>query len=572
MDLEDHIRDATAAQREHQKALRENTLRLLETGAETSGVLVSELLQPRQLLQQLCGNQLDWVALPDIYPTLQTVVTAKHVVEKARETPYAAGEDSWFDRHRGLLSAPKNAKVGAVRYSPCRLGICMCKPGFHKAALARVAAFLRLHDQTQLVQGDLVLTFSGYLLEPRPLGGNKKQSTSLHQAIDVGTPGHGQLVTELHAHVSSCCLRPFRPVLMQLLEISRDGDHITFVPAEDFGKPVLQNIYEWLFHTLNPTFAWDVCSRALSQRHTAIARIHQGEARCDDVVLAEPRRIWKAHWEMVRTRQAQPPAHERLLVAEDNRADIQQHDERARGASGDDDVFPELFGDSDVEEVLEEEKEEEADPLSELAAFAETQLQDEMGNRPMESSSSSDSDTTTTTSHADSDGHAPDAGPAHSPEPAATPRREAGRAVQPATHSWGPFRITFRPATGGKAPQWQATCRYHAQYTASGRIQTQCTRSRTLEGGDVNSAANLRVLRMLKDWLLQGEGIADKSAHQRLVIREEKGDETLNQELSELLPVPDEPRGGTPDRRAAAADARSDSEPAPARPKRQRRS
>ena len=79
------------------------------------------------------------------------------------------------------------------------------------------------------------------------------------------------------------------------------------------------------------------------------------------------------------------------------------------------------------------------------------------------------------------------------------------RQVQPATHTWGAFRITWVAAGASQRwGAWQGTCRYHA-----GSAKTKCTKRLTvLQEGAVDET-----LQRIRMWLLQANLFIRKDEH-----------------------------------------------------------
>ena len=155
------------------------------------------------------------------------------------------------------------------------------------------------------------------------------------------------------------------------------------------------------------------------------------------------------------------------------------------------------------------------------------------------SSKSSSSSSSSTSSDGDNDGSA--LNDVAVPAETSQTHSAISRAVQSGTHSYGPFRITFRKGTPSQKAGWQATCLFHAKYGRDGKIQTRCTRSVTLGAAAVDSDESKACLRALYTWLLSGAETESKTAHQALQI-ESLDDDTLDAALT-VLQVPEDPVG-----------------------------
>ena len=136
----------------------------------------------------------------------------------------------------------------------------------------------------------------------------------------------------------------------------------------------------------------------------------------------------------------------------------------------------------------------------------------------------------------DPDNEQDDADPADADHTATTAKKPewskvlyAGRKkLQPPSHMWGPFRLTYRygkPGKPGKKPvaaSWQMTCPLHAH-----KEKTKCTRT-VIEVGATELERQLGLCR-LKYWAVTGVHLASKEAHQKHLGKARDWPKSFNQ-------------------------------------------
>ena len=371
--------------------------------------------------------------------------------------------------------------------------------GFGRQCCPRLSVFLKKHDVASLVGGDIIIHFTPFLLD---VAGNEGRNTSdLSDNDTARSLGGGVELESVYGHISTCCLKPFRPVLLEVR---------SFVPRTVDEKPTLHNIYEWVSHKMDPSLAWDLASLQLSRRQVGIAHLGSGEVTAM-VTAIQPQRIWRGSASESQTRR-RAPAHERLLGQRgEGRHEAAGSGEPAEAdeAQDEDQNWDNMFHDED-------ELAEDLFTALETVAFQieEPSLAEPDQHNPARpvqpSTASSSTSSSSDSSSSDSDVLVEVTPPtAADTQPRPLEQRQSAnqvtRVVQRGTHSWVAFRLTYRPGCSGKKPQWQATCRYHSDYSSEGRIQTSCTRSRKLESDDPGSECSQAVLRELKAWLLEGK-------------------------------------------------------------------
>ena len=103
--------------------------------------------------------------------------------------------------------------------------------------------------------------------------------------------------------------------------------------------------------------------------------------------------------------------------------------------------------------------------------------------------------------------------------------------------TWGPCLMTWVRRANSDVRGWQATCPCHLD-EATGR---SCTRSRSFKGtDDAGSAESLRVLNLLKHWLVAADGHDSKHGHQHVSderVLQEGLDEVRLREAMEAIPT-----------------------------------
>ena len=102
-----------------------------------------------------------------------------------------------------------------------------------------------------------------------------------------------------------------------------------------------------------------------------------------------------------------------------------------------------------------------------------------------------------------------------------------------ASHRFGDFLFTWRPAKGGHKPAWQVTCPYHREGS------TKCTRTRTLPNSDSNADADSAALLLsLRAWCLAAEECTTKREHMQLQPQEPFESSELQHIAVQALPPP----------------------------------
>ena len=264
------------------------------------------------------------------------------------------------------------------------------------------------------------------------------------------------------------------------------------------GHPAFFTVYDWIAQFIAPHLAWDLEVSFFSESQSPVAaicgRVH---ARRFDVA---PRRIWCADWETrrrrVRRQRAQNDdnhgrADEDQSLQGDQEAsvfdDLDAQEDEAQGSdesesgSGEEDLLQALVEGAVVEDEHETEVE---DPGARDGHPQDISLARARRLAPSSSSSSSSSGSSSSSS-----------------EDRDESREGIVRTVQEDTHSWGPFRLTWRAATRTQRSAWQATCKHHADYQGTA-VRTRCTRSMAASGPATEDGQ--RALRVLKAWLLGG--------------------------------------------------------------------
>ena len=552
MDIEDQLSFAAKSARSLKKLEREAYRSLLKKAATDSLERSQEFLQRRAFLKDLLAGHasLHSISAHD-WPTFILSTNALQAVQPVLESQVPDLVGKWQARHQGLLTAERDAEVKPIRFSPCRFGVCVCKPGFHRTVLARVSRFIKSLDVEDLT--DVVLTWKGYLLDdppPHERRSNKVPSPIVSvawtSAQEVGSGAH--ISPDLHTHISLHQQRPWRCTFMEMSVSTKTGHqhddpgHALLQPVLQNQKPVLHNVYEWAYQSLRPDFAWDVHVAYLSKRHAPVPSLC-GLVKA--VSQANSVRLWLGEaFEKCRPRRRRP-IHE--VCAELLRDPRPQRDQ-AVAAPEDDWDLADAVSEADEEGFLAElevedeapEQQQDAAVLSNAPSSGSSSTSSTSSSKSSSSSSSStSSSSSSSSSEAGDEGGAGQSAGIRSSENVAQDAMK--RAVQEGTHKFGPFRITFRRASPSQKPGWQATCLFHAKYGQDGKIQTRCTRSATLPDSSQDSPHSLECLRALYTWLLAGEGIDNKTEHQALQIQS-MDDASLNAALSEMV-LPEDPAG-----------------------------
>ena len=268
-----------------------------------SEMVVPTVLEKHRSLQNMCAPEA-WLTLPQMdWPTLIASQNALHPVN-TNATLLGPMEEAWSVRHHGQKAVPRDDRVAPVRYSPCRLGVCVCKGEFHPRLLQRMVKFLRQHEQKDLLGGHLVLCWEGFEVAAgelftnqafvKEMGWSKRDVDARKLAVreSVNVVGAGESMRKIYVHISLCQLRPFRATFVEIEVL--EGQDWCFQAKCDQGVPLLQTMYQFL-HKLRPDWAWDITSHRLSERMSLLPCIDGRVALVPVPLFAE--RVWLADWE-----------------------------------------------------------------------------------------------------------------------------------------------------------------------------------------------------------------------------------------------------------------------------------
>ena len=131
---------------------------------------------------------------------------------------------SWRQRHIGISTAKPNEGIPSIKHAPCRMGLCVCRQGWLRSMIGRVANYLKMHGTSDLTDGKLIMLFRGYLLDsaPKTQKGEKRRQANPDDVSRTERCGFGVFFLGHIVHVSMCNLRPFRPVFTELVCQSSD--------------------------------------------------------------------------------------------------------------------------------------------------------------------------------------------------------------------------------------------------------------------------------------------------------------------------------------------------------------
>ena len=175
---------------------------------------------------------------------------------------------------RGVRAAPRDNATPALKFSPCRWGVCMCAPE-RRRPLLRLNALLRTVPMDVLLDGKDVLKWDAYFVDGM-------------EGAEAKSPQVGIACDSRLAHVSYVHQRPFYVLLVPMASATgRDGDGESFW-AQQAESPM--TIYEWI-SSLDISQAWDVTALRLSERHRAIQHV-SGEVCVWPEPVCETSRVW----------------------------------------------------------------------------------------------------------------------------------------------------------------------------------------------------------------------------------------------------------------------------------------
>ena len=426
--------------------------------------------------------------------------------------------EAWQTRHEGIPAAPKMANVGAVRHSPCKLGVCVCgAQNLTRRVCTNVATALKELDQDDIVAGSIVLrwTSASYVHVDSEIAASLPDDVDEDMQTQLGFE---KIVEESYTHIATTSLRPFRPILLEVTPASTDRLAVGVLPFEVVEdaqhRPKLFTLYEWCQQRLCPSKIWDMAAFSLSTRRAPISTF-RGHAYVvvSEVLLAK--QVWRGGQETVASQRRRRPVPFHKQRIPDVRGSQSASSRSAEAApapdeedgGGADKVWDELEAASGAEDAT--------DPIAELVqAAASTEPRATRARRAASSSSStssssSGSDTSKRSSSCSSEERYP---ALH----AKGMRKIRGKL----SWKWKTCRFTWRPAVtrGGRTSNtsWQATCPYHGDVQPDGvTLQTACTRSRKVGGGDMSGADSLGVIDVLQDWLIRGPDFSCKADHQK---------------------------------------------------------
>eukprot|EP00971_Amphidinium_carterae_P138782 2750155-Amphidinium_carterae.1 len=546
---------------------------------------LEQWLRSRRLFEQQCLGCATWTACPFLeWPTLVSSSTALDAVPAIANGHCESLAAAWEQRHMGFLAAAKRKDVRPATHVPCRFGVCVCR-GSNRILLGRLIAFIKKHAKSDLVGGEIILGLEGFHLDNFVL--KKRRSTEEKEEEEERMSRQccevkfGSEYRRSYFHLSACNLKPFRCTFIEveMVEESRPDGYATFKAMVHEGKPILRSIFEVVGDICTET-AWDVKSLLLSSRESPMPSIN-GAVRAKENMDIQASRIWTASWESRKKERAPKLAHESLLAEATSNVDLVGSASSAPfqdlpdvgNSVEDDDLLFDLFGDHSAEE-------DEADFLDELNdandvgggssddnnddypdATAEVPTPDQPAANPKSSlaESSSSSETSSSDSSSASDGgDGPDPTTTAAAADKMSEEIHIQRAVQEGTHVWGPFRLTFRPGSGVKKAQWQATCRFHAAFNIEGSVRTRCTRSCAISSLDPASPESITELRKLKEWLTAGHCVHGKDAHQKMKTTGTMSDADLEKRLKDMPEPPELPHGSTPKKEARSSGSTKD--------------
>ena len=257
------------------------------------------------MFERMCMGHCAWVTIPLLpWPTLLSLHSCVDALHIARTTPHAELTSSWKKRHVGLEAAPKNPKVGSVRYRPCSLGVCVCRPGFEKTMLQRLVRFVKTVPDPFLIEGDVVLVFKGFELASCEVLSKEDEEA----ARDVG---NGLEKVALCVHVALTQLKPFKMTFLELQKADTVGAETWFTQTLVDGTPCCHTMYEFVGRVLRPHLAWDVQALQLSTRDWPVARI-VGWACALRFEGRSAERLWAGSLELQKAPRRRRPAHDML--------------------------------------------------------------------------------------------------------------------------------------------------------------------------------------------------------------------------------------------------------------------
>ena len=518
---------------------------------DTNAVCVRAMLQERPLLIEMCGSHGAFLSIPEQpWPTVSLCPTALHAVDTVVSVGTQALEDAWKKRQRGLLAQPRDPSVRPVRYNPCLFGRCVCQGGSVTVALARFIAFVKTLPAEDVASGKIIITWQPYLIDedsevsvrdhhPDAAGGQRNEESP---ELAGGIPRLS--LQPLHTHLSLCQLRPWRCTLLLLTKDDSSLRVTKFRPVLEGGVPSFFSIYDWM-HELRPDMLWEVEVATLSSRHAPVSQVAGTAYVPSSDSLGPGARIW--HGDVFekklkadkRKRRKKRPAHE-VLGSANIRERVVGVD-REHGAFESNTASTPDLNPASADTAFDED-------FSSLAAVAEFDIDDSADEMAEEAaqveagqhSSSSSSDSSSTSSSSDVLLTVEEPPTASAEAPALPDRVEVQRHVHTGTHTWGPFRLTYRRPTPSQRPAWQATCVFHGRYAVDGRLVTRCTRSIVLQDDNPASDEAQQKLRTLYSWLLAGPAARSKAAHQALPA-ETLDEMSLQSALAELPDPPERP-------------------------------
>ena len=538
--LQQHIRLVFKEAQKARAPGRAEELALAQRLLAYSSTHLEAMLQNKQLFRELC-DQAQWHAFPSYWgASFFATMPATAATVPSRNIKALA--DSWEHRHVGLVAAPRMDEVPAKRHVPCRFGVCVCEPRspVRLVSLA-ITAFLRTLPQEDLTNGNLVLRWRTVSYEHSDADISQATPEDVNEN-ELEALGFEKVVRQTYVHVATTNLRPFRPIFLELAEAADhvqnnvDTDVVELMPIGDSdGKPRLFTLYEWSQERLQANKIHDVAACYLSTRRAPIASF-RGQAYVVIPTDLVDKRVWSGAVDLMPSRRARArvpfyrqvqrqPADRRRVHASETSAEPEPVD----GMGGPsiemwDDVAP-LEGEVAV-----------PDPVAELVAVGVADAAVPDGRQ--RSSSSSSSSSSSTSSQRSSSCSSEDTFPAL--------RQKGLRKIKnKMSFKFGPCRFTFRPGGARTAPSWQATCPYHADVLADGSVQTACTRTRKIDGGDVSSPQSQAVITSLQDWLSRAGDFESKLAHQKAGDRKRGRNEAVD---ASSFPSPKQTRKFTPAR------------------------
>ena len=530
LDISSLVRDTSAVAVADKRALRMEEKALAEQLADYHAVNEDDVWRSRKLLQDLLGSSSRWKVVPNpVGDCISGLVHASDTISGLQGSSLKDLASAWMNRHVGVRAAPRATGVGPVRYSPCRLGLCVCgSASYPRAAAERLSKFLKRQSVEDLTH--LVLHWqSTHWKHDDPdmqnwLMANPSIAADDEQQNALVAMGFRKEDEDLWAQVAWCLLRPFRATLLEvtpsLKQNASAGGIIVQEVLDADGLPKLYTMYTWFGDRMHPGMCYSLAAYRFSDREAPVGQIH-GQAYLAVPPLEELPDFWSANAHASKKIQQANPKARRQALAEavdrliqgsahqDRAGQIPEDHEGDEGQNTEQDVDEEVSDDGlpsvgmVIEELYEAAVDFPADPAPGSSASTATRPSAET-----DSSSSSSSSASSASTSSDEENDYPKL-------------REVGlrKVRNKESWKWGPFRFTWRrpvdrSGIAGK-PSWQATCPYHGDAGPDGTLRTACTRTRKLDTSDIEADISLQVITTLKHWLLKSQSIDTKAQHQK---------------------------------------------------------